>query len=226
MFGRYEATTCRSRTSSKVVASQDAGRNSWMWTRVGARSTFPTFSDKEGSMKISVIGAGNVGSRTRLRSTLAEQRLGEIWQLDIVEGMSAGKALDMAEAGPVGGFESHLHGTQEYEDIVGSEIVVITAGLARKTRDDPDGFVDEECRNRQLRGDQDRKIAPDLIIVVVNHPLLCATTYVAWKTSAFPRGIESSVWRVCSSTCFRYFVASELQVSVEDTQAMVLGGHV
>jgi len=173
-------------------------------------------------MKISVIGAGNVGSTAALM--LAQQRLGEIWQLDIVEGMSEGKALDMAEAGPVGGFESHLHGTQVYEDIVGSEVVVITAGLARKpgmTR------MDLLTKNAEIVSSAATKIAkfaPDSIIVVVTNPL-DVMTYVAWKTSAFPQNRVVGMAGVLDSTRFRYFVASELKVSVEDTQAMVLGGH-
>ena len=173
-------------------------------------------------MKISVIGAGNVGSTTALM--LAQQRLGEIWQLDIVEGMSEGKALDMAEAGPVGGFESHLHGTQEYEDIVGSEIVVITAGLARKPGMTRMDLLTKNAEIVSSAATRIAKFAPDSIIVVVTNPL-DVMTYVAWKTSGFPQNRVVGMAGVLDSTRFRYFVASELQVSVEDTQAMVLGGH-
>jgi malate dehydrogenase len=173
-------------------------------------------------MKISVIGAGNVGSTTALM--LAQQRLGEIWGLDVVEGMPEGKALDMAEAGPVAGFESHLHGTQSYEDILGSDIVVITAGLARKpgmTR------MDLLTKNAEIVGFAAAKIAklaPDAIIVVVTNPL-DVMTYVAWTKSGFPQNRVVGMAGVLDSTRFRYFVASELGVSVEDTHAMVLGGH-
>ena len=173
-------------------------------------------------MKISVIGAGNVGSTTALM--LAQQRLGEIWQLDIVEGMSEGKALDMAEAGPVAGFESHLHGTQEYEDIVGSQIVVITAGLARKPGMTRMDLLTKNAEIVSSAATRIAKFAPDSIIVVVTNPL-DVMTYVAWKTSGFPQNRVVGMAGVLDSTRFRYFVASELQVSVEDTQAMVLGGH-
>jgi malate dehydrogenase len=173
-------------------------------------------------MKISVIGAGNVGSTTALM--LAQQRLGDIWELDVIEGMPEGKALDMAEAGPVGGFESNLHGTQKYEDINGSDIVVITAGLPRKpgmTR------MDLLTKNAEVVSFAAKKIstlAPKAIIVVVTNPL-DVMTYVAWKTSGFPKNRVVGMAGVLDSTRFRYFVASELGVSVEDTHAMVLGGH-
>ena len=173
-------------------------------------------------MKISVIGAGNVGATTALM--LAQQRLGEIWQLDVVEGMPEGKALDMAEAGPVARFESHLHGTQSYEDMFGSDIVVITAGLARKP-----GMsrMDLLTKNAEIVGSAAAKVsklAADAIIVVVTNPL-DVMAYVAWKKSGFPSNRVVGMAGVLDSTRFRYFVASELGVSVEDTHAMVLGGH-
>lgn len=173
-------------------------------------------------MKISVIGAGNVGATTALM--LAQQRLGEIWQLDVVEGMPEGKALDMAEAGPVARFESHLHGTQSYEDMLGSDIVVITAGLARKP-----GMsrMDLLTKNAEIVGSAAAKVsklAADAIIVVVTNPL-DVMAYVAWKKSGFPSNRVVGMAGVLDSTRFRYFVASELGVSVEDTHAMVLGGH-
>lgn len=173
-------------------------------------------------MKISVIGAGNVGSTTALM--LAQQRLGEIWELDIVEGMPEGKALDMAEAGPVGRFESNLRGTEKFDDIAGSDIVVITAGLPRKP-----GMsrMDLLMKNAEIVGNAAAnvaRLAPKAIIVVVTNPL-DVMTYVAWKTSKFPKQRVVGMAGVLDSTRFRYFVASELNVSVEDTHAMVLGGH-
>jgi len=173
-------------------------------------------------MKISVIGAGNVGATTALM--LAQQRLGEIVSLDIVEGMPEGKALDMAEAGPVARFESHVRGTENFDDIAGSDIVVITAGLPRKpgmTR------MDLLTKNADIVGNAARhiaRLAPKAIIVVVTNPL-DVMTYVAWKVSGFPKQRVVGMAGVLDSTRFRYFVASELNVSVEDTHAMVLGGH-
>jgi malate dehydrogenase len=173
-------------------------------------------------MKISVIGAGNVGSTTALM--LAQMRLGDIWELDVIEGMPQGKALDMSEAGPVARFEAQVHGTGTYNDVAGSDIVVITAGLARKP-----GMsrMDLLSKNAEVVGSaaaQIARLASNSIIVVVTNPL-DVMTYVAWKTSGFSQQRVVGMAGVLDSTRFRYFVASEFNVSVEDTQAMVLGGH-
>lgn len=173
-------------------------------------------------MKISVIGAGNVGATTAL--FLAQQRLGNIVLIDVIEGMPEGKALDMAEAGPVNRYESHLAGSCSFEDLDGSNIVVITAGLPRKpgmTR------MDLLTKNAEIVTSVTRhiaRLAPQAIIIVVTNPL-DVMTYVAWKTSGFPKQRVVGMAGVLDSTRFRYFIAAELNVSVEDTQAMVLGGH-
>ena len=173
-------------------------------------------------MKISVIGAGNVGASTAL--FLAQQRLGNIVLIDVIEGMPQGKALDMAEAGPVNRYESHLAGSCSFEDLDSSNIVVITAGLPRKpgmTR------MDLLTKNAEIVTSVTRhiaRLAPQAIIIVVTNPL-DVMAYVAWKTSGFPKQRIVGMAGVLDSTRFRYFVAAELNVSVEDTQAMVLGGH-
>jgi malate dehydrogenase len=173
-------------------------------------------------MKISVIGAGNVGASTAL--FLAQQRLGNIVLIDVIEGMPQGKALDMAEAGPVNRYESHLAGSCSFEDMDSSNIVVITAGLPRKpgmTR------MDLLTKNAEIVTSVTRhiaRLAPQAIIIVVTNPL-DVMAYVAWKTSGFPKQRVVGMAGVLDSTRFRYFVAAELNVSVEDTQAMVLGGH-
>jgi len=173
-------------------------------------------------MKISVIGAGNVGATTAL--FLAQQHLGNIVLIDVIEGMPQGKALDMAEAGPVNRYESHLAGSCSFEDLDGSNIVVITAGLPRKpgmTR------MDLLTKNADIVTSVTHhiaRLAPQAIIIVVTNPL-DVMTYVAWKTSGFPKQRVVGMAGVLDSTRFRYFVAAELNVSVEDTQAMVLGGH-
>ena len=173
-------------------------------------------------MKISVIGAGNVGATTAL--FLAQQRLGNIVLIDVIEGMPQGKALDMAEAGPANRYESHLAGSCSYEDLDSSNIVVITAGLPRKpgmTR------MDLLTKNAEIVTSVTRhvaRLAPQAIIIVVTNPL-DVMAYIAWKTSGFPKQRVVGMAGVLDSTRFRYFVAAELNVSVEDTQAMVLGGH-
>jgi len=173
-------------------------------------------------MKISVIGAGNVGATTALY--LAQQRLGDIVLIDIIEGMPEGKALDMDEAGPVARFESHLLGTTNYGSLLDSDIVVMTAGLPRKpgmTR------MDLLTKNAEIVTSAMLKVvefAPKAIVVVVTNPL-DVMAYVAWKTTGFPSSRVVGMAGVLDSTRFRFFVAMALNVSVEDTQAMVLGGH-
>ncbi|MDZ7363311.1 MAG: malate dehydrogenase [candidate division KSB1 bacterium] len=173
-------------------------------------------------MKISVIGAGNVGATTAL--FLAQQRLGDIVLIDIIEGMPEGKALDMDEAGPVARFEGHVVGTNNYENLLESDIVVMTAGLPRKpgmTR------MDLLTKNAEIVTAAMRKVAelaPKSIVVMVTNPL-DVMAYVAWKTTGFPKSRVVGMAGVLDSTRFRFFVATALNVSVEDTQAMVLGGH-
>ncbi len=173
-------------------------------------------------MKIGVIGAGNVGATTALM--LAQKQLGEIVLLDIVEGLPEGKALDMAEAGPVARFESHVKGTATYDDLSGADIVVITAGLPRKpgmTR------MDLLTKNASVVGAATKEIvrvAPNSIIIVVTNPL-DVMSYVAWKTSGFPRERVIGMAGVLDSTRFREFIAMGLNVAVEDIHTIVLGGH-
>jgi malate dehydrogenase len=173
-------------------------------------------------MKISVIGAGNVGATTAL--FLAQQRLGEIVLIDIIEGMPEGKALDMDEAGPVARFEGQIVGSTKYENLLDSDIVVMTAGLPRKpgmTR------MDLLTQNAEIVSAAMRKVkelAPKSIVVMVTNPL-DVMTYVAWKTTGFPKSRVVGMAGVLDSTRFRFFISSALNVSVEDTQAMVLGGH-
>lgn len=173
-------------------------------------------------MKISVIGAGNVGATTAL--LLAQQQLGDIFLLDIIEGLPEGKALDMAEAGPVARFESRVWGTEKYEDIADSDIVVMTAGLPRKPGMTRMDLLTKNAEIVKSVTKQVAKVAPKSIIVVVTNPL-DVMTYVAWKTSGFPRQRVVGMAGVLDSTRFREFIAAELNVSVEDTQTIVLGGH-
>jgi malate dehydrogenase len=173
-------------------------------------------------MKISVIGAGNVGATTAL--FLAQQRLGDIILIDIIEGMPAGKALDMDEAGPIARFEGHIVGTENYENLLDSDIVVMTAGLPRKagmTR------MDLLVKNAEIVTSAMLKVAelaPKAIVVMVTNPL-DVMAYVAWKITGFPKSRVVGMAGVLDATRFRFFVATALNVSIEDTQAMVLGGH-
>ena len=173
-------------------------------------------------MKISVIGAGNVGATTAF--LIAQKELGDVAMLDIVQDMPQGKALDMNEAAPVELYDSAVTGTNDYSDLVGSDIVVITSGLPRKP-----GMTREDLlqKNAEIVGSVVQSVvdvAPNCILITVSNPL-DIMTYHAWKVSGFPSKRVVGQAGVLDSSRFRYFVAAELDVSVEDVSAMVLGGH-
>ncbi len=173
-------------------------------------------------MKISVIGAGHVGATTAL--LLAQQRLGDIVLLDVVKGMPEGKALDMDEAAAVGRFESRIVGTTQYENILDSDLVVMTAGLPRKPGMTRMDLLTKNAEIVAAAMHEVGRLAPQALVVMVTNPL-DVMTYVAWKKSGFPKSRVVGMAGVLDSTRFRFFVATALNVSVEDTQAMVLGGH-
>ena len=172
--------------------------------------------------KVAVVGSGAVGSTTAMR--LVEQQLADVVLVDILEGVPQGKALDLAEAGPIGGYDFQLTGSNDYETSQGSDVVVITAGLPRKpgmSRDDlllkNAGIVKEVTENITRH-------SPDAIIIVVSNPL-DAMCQVAKSVSGFPRERLLGMAGILDSARFRTFIAWELNVSVEDTHAFVLGGH-
>lgn len=174
--------------------------------------------------KISIIGAGFVGATTA--HWLAEKEVGDIVLLDIpaTETMPKGKALDLSEAGPVLGFDTHITGTTDYADTAGSDIVVITAGLPRKpgmTREDLVG------KNQAIITDVVNNIAktsPNAILIVVTNPL-DTMAYLAYRVSGFPKQRVIGQAGVLDSARMRTFIAQELNVSVQNTHAFVLGGH-
>ena len=174
--------------------------------------------------KITIIGAGNVGATTT--HWLAERELGDIVLVDIpqTEGMPAGKALDMTEAGPVVGYDSRITGVTDYGETVDSDVVVITAGVARKpgmSREDLVGTNQKIVTNVVNRI---TATSPNAILIVVTNPL-DTMTYVAKQVSGFPRERVVGQAGVLDSARMRTFIAMELNVSVENTHAFVLGGH-
>lgn len=175
-------------------------------------------------MKISVIGAGNVGATAAL--FMAQRELGEIVLLDIpqVEGMPKGKALDMSETAPIQGYDSGLTGGTDPEMIAGSDIVVVTSGMPRKPGMSRMDLLTTNANIIQGVTENIVKYAPNALILMVANPLdvMC---YVALKTSGFPANRVFGQAGVLDSARFRFFIADELKVSVEDVQAMVLGGH-
>ena len=172
--------------------------------------------------KITVVGAGNVGGTTAQR--LAERDYADVVLVDIVEGLPQGKALDLLESGPVEGFDSLVTGANGYEETAGSSVVVITSGIARKPGMSRDDLL---LTNAKIVGDVTRKVAeasPDAVIVVVSNPL-DAMAQIAYSVSGFPRERVIGMAGVLDSARFRTFIAQELNVSVEDVTAFVLGGH-
>ncbi len=175
-----------------------------------------------GRPKITVVGAGNVGGTTAQR--LAEKNCYDVVLVDIVEGVPQGKALDLAQAGPVLGYDSRIVGTNGYEETAGSAVAVITSGVPRKpgmSRDDllaiNAKIVREVVRNLVAR-------SPEAILIMVTNPL-DVMVHVALKVSGLPKSRVIGMAGVLDSARFRSFVAAELRVSVNDVQAMVLGGH-
>ncbi len=174
-------------------------------------------------MKITVIGAGNVGATTAQR--LVDQRLAnEVVLVDVLEGIPQGKALDIYESTPVGLTDVRVTGSNRYDETAGSDIVIITAGIARKpgmSRDDlmnTNSAIVKSCTEAAIAK------SPDAIFIVVSNPL-DVMTYVAMKTGKLPRQRVFGMAGVLDTARFRSFIAMELNVSVEDVTAFVLGGH-
>ena len=172
--------------------------------------------------KVSVIGSGNVGA-TAARS-MADKELADVVVLDILEGVPQGKGLDMLEACPVEGSDARVLGTNDYADTAGSDIVVITAGLARKPGMSRDDLLTKNYEIIKGVTEQVVKYSPDCIIVPVTNPL-DAMCQVVYRVSGFPRERVVGMAGVLDSARMRTFIAQELDVSVENTHAFVLGGH-
>ena len=172
--------------------------------------------------KVTVVGAGNVGATTAQR--IAEAGLADVVLVDIVEGLPQGKALDLAEAAPVVGHDARVTGTNDYADTAGSDIVVVTSGLARQPGMSRDDLLAKNASIVRSVVEQAAKHSPDAILIVVTNPL-DAMCHVAMAASGFPRERVLGMAGVLDSARFRTFIAQELGVSVEDTHAFVLGGH-
>lgn len=172
--------------------------------------------------KISIIGAGNVGATTA--HWIASKELGDIVLLDIVDGMPQGKSLDLLEAAPVEGFDVDIKGTNNYEDTKNSDVVVITSGIPRKPGMSRDDLISINTKIVKEVTQNVVKYSPNCILIIVTNPL-DAMVFVASKASNFPKHRILGMAGILDSTRFRSFIAKELDVSVEDVHAMVLGGH-
>lgn len=173
--------------------------------------------------KIGIVGAGNVGATSAQR--IAERELArEVVLLDVAEGIPQGKGLDMAESAPVERFDTRLIGTNDPGALAGCDLVVITAGIARKPGMSRD---DLQATNADIVGTVSegvRDVAPDAIVVVVSNPL-DVMTYVALQKTGFPPHRVVGMAGILDSARFRFFIAEALDISVEDVTAFVLGGH-
>ncbi len=172
--------------------------------------------------KVTVIGAGNVGATAAQR--LCEKELCDVVLVDIVEGVPQGKALDLMEAAPVEKHDAFVTGANSYELTADSDVVIITAGIPRKPGMSRDDLLKT---NAGIMRDVTRNVAkysPNAKLIIVSNPL-DAMCHVAYKESGFPRNRVMGMAGVLDSARFRAFIAMELNVSVENTHAFVLGGH-
>lgn len=172
--------------------------------------------------KVTVVGAGNVGATAAQR--LAEKELCDVVLVDIIEGVPQGKALDLTEAAPIEKHDAHLTGTNGYELSKGSDIVIITAGIPRKPGMSRDDLISTNAGIMKNVTQQIAALSPDAILIIVSNPL-DAMCQVAFEISGFPKQRVIGMAGVLDSARFRAFISMELNVSVENTHAFVLGGH-
>jgi malate dehydrogenase len=172
--------------------------------------------------KVTVVGAGNVGATAAQR--IVDKQLADVVLIDIVEGVPQGKALDLAESGPIEGYDCRLVGTNNYADTANSEIVVITAGVPRKPGMSRDDLLKTNYGIVKSVTEQVVKNSPNSILIVVSNPL-DAMVQTAYRVSAFPKERVIGMAGVLDSARFRTFIGMELNVSVENIHAFVLGGH-
>jgi len=172
--------------------------------------------------KVTVVGAGHVGATAAQR--LAEKELCDVVLIDIIEGVPQGKALDLAEAAPIEKHDAHLTGSNGYEASDKSDIVIITAGIPRKPGMSRDDLLSTNAGIMKNVTQQVVERSPDAVIIIVSNPL-DAMCHVAYETSGFPKNRVMGMAGVLDSARFRTFISMELDVSVENTTAFVLGGH-
>lgn len=174
--------------------------------------------------KIAVVGAGFTGATTALM--LAQKELGDVVLVDIpqLENPTKGKALDMLEASPVQGFDSNISGTSSYEDVEGADIVIITAGIARKPGMSRDDLVSTNAGIMQSVCENVKKYCPNSIVLILSNPV-DAMTYQAFQTLGFPKNRVIGQSGVLDTARYKTFISQELNVSVEDIHGFVLGGH-
>ncbi len=172
--------------------------------------------------KITVIGAGNVGAT--LAHRIVDKQLADVALIDILEGVPQGKGLDLLEAGPIGGYDVRIKGTNDYQDTANSDIIVMTAGFPRKPGMGRDDLLKANYAVVKAAIEQAAKHSPDAILIVVTNPL-DAMVQTAYRVSGFPKNRVIGMAGVLDSARYRTFIAEALNVSVQDVEGLVLGGH-
>ncbi len=172
--------------------------------------------------KVTVVGAGFVGATAAQR--VVEKQLADVVLIDIVEGMPQGKALDMMQSAAVEGFDTKIKGTNDYKDTANSDVVVVTAGIARKPGMSRDDLLNTNAKIVGGVVEQVVKNSPNAIIIIVSNPL-DVMTHLAWQTSGLPSERVVGMAGVLDSSRYACFIAEELNCSIKDVKAMVLGGH-
>ena len=172
--------------------------------------------------KLALIGGGNIGGTLAHLAALKE--LGDIVIFDIVEGLPQGKALDLAQSGPIEGFNAHMSGTNDYADLEGSDVVIVTAGVARKPGMSRDDLLSINTKVMGSVGEGIKAHCPDAFIICITNPL-DAMVWALQKLTGLPTNMVVGMAGVLDSARFRHFLAEEFEVSVEDVTAFVLGGH-
>lgn len=172
--------------------------------------------------KLAMIGSGMIGGT--LAHIAAQKELGDVVLFDIVEGIPEGKGLDIAESSPVDGYDSRLKGTQDYADIAGADVCIVTAGIARKPGMSRDDLLGTNLKVMKAVGEGIAKHAPNALVICITNPL-DAMVWALQKFSGLPTNKVVGMAGILDSARFRYFLAEEFNVSVESVTAFVLGGH-
>ena len=172
--------------------------------------------------KIALIGAGMIGGT--LAHLIGLKELGDVVLFDVVEGMPQGKSLDIAQSSPVEGFDSNLRGTNDYVDIQGADVVIVTAGSPRKPGMSRDDLLEINLKVMEQVGAGIKKYAPNAFVICITNPL-DAMVWALHRITGLPRNMVVGMAGILDSARFRYFLAQEFDVSVEDVTAFVMGGH-
>ena len=172
--------------------------------------------------KIALVGAGNIGGTLALLAGLKE--LGDVVLFDIVDGIPQGKALDIAEASPVEGFDASVNGSDDYSEISGADVVIVTAGIARKPGMSRDDLIGTNTKVMHSVGKGIKENCPNAFVICITNPL-DVMVGILQKACGLPTNKVVGMAGVLDSARFRYFLAEEFKVSVEDVTAFVLGGH-